>query len=45
MKKLVVKMKVIAHGMGNHVAEAFLYLEILLSARVTVFTLQFSATV
>jgi len=39
MKKLVVKMKVVAYGMNYHMAKAFLYLQVLLPARVAIFAL------
>ena len=39
MKKLMIKMKIVAYRMGYHVAEAFFYLEIFLSARMAIFPL------
>ena len=40
MKKLVVEMEIIADGMVHHMPEAFLDLQVLLSANMAVFTLQ-----
>jgi hypothetical protein len=39
MKKLVVEVKIVAYGMGHHVAEAFLYLQVFLPAVVAIFAL------
>ena len=38
MKKLVVEMEVIADGVVHHVAKAFLYLQVFLSAFMAEFT-------
>ena len=45
MKKLMVEMKVIADGMVHHVAEAFLYFKVFLSAVMAVFPFEGGAAV
>ena len=45
MKKLVVEMKVIAYGMVHHMTKAFSYLQVFLSAVMTIMTFQNSSAI